>query len=194
MGEERNISEIILDLEKKVEDCLTIIQHQSFIYTTLIGRFDQLTEQLKVLSKPETPKKQMPTVTSDAQPPVKPKKIETAKVVKQAEPKAPVIVPEKITEPELKKSKTVFVRQQVVYENDNPVRLAKVAVVNSEGKKIGDTMTDNVGKWKMNLAPGKYHAVILRKALPEVKLPEINKQINFEVPDQQEPLVLETVK
>lgn len=194
MSEERNLSEIIIELEKKIDDCLKGIQNQSLINSTLIGRLDQLLAQLKAPVKVDPVKKQMPAVTSEVRPPGRPKKNEALKPVVAKSPEPEVVEMVKSPEPEVKKMKNVFVRQQVVYENDSPVRLAKVAVVNSEGKQIGDTMTDNVGKWKMNLAPGKYHAVILRKALPEIRLPEINKRINFEVPDQSEPLVLETVK
>jgi len=158
---ERKATDILLDLESKIDRLLLHIANMDNNYKIIISRLDQIknnsvlpslsgnvsnfSEKLPklndVLNKKSTEEIPEFINVSSEEAPVKHNKIRVSQVVKYA------------------KSKNI---------KQNNVVLASVKIYDSKGKEggtiVGENRTDQNGRWKIDLSPGEYFVHIVKPA------------------------------
>lgn len=96
--------------------------------------------------------------------------------------------------PELKnlQSRVIPVQQRVTYSDGKNIYMAAVSIIDNNGKLYKETKTNQTGKWMAPLPNGEYTVQISKSGTP-IK-PAINVKYTITVPNQDEPLELESRK
>jgi len=159
---ERKATDIILELEEKVNKLLSYVVNMDNNYKLIISRLDQLkSSQVSVALNPSA---KLPL-----------NDIENAKsqqVTKKPEEPVTFINVED-SEPKPIKNNKIKVSQAVKYPKDkgakqNNVILASVKIYDEKGVEggniVGENRTDQNGRWKIELSPGNYFVHIIKPA------------------------------
>lgn len=173
MTEPKKASEVILDIESKVNSLLDFFKNHDNNQKLIISRLDKIYKKIGLSES-------LPLLEEN---------------LKQEDNSFDFVeVKEKINPQDLKKSKKITVHQFVKYPKVNdkqlPVILAKVKIYPDPGIKedpsleeLCSVVTNSNGMWEVELFPGKYFAHILK---PKTNTkPQIDIYFDFEVsPDE----------
>lgn len=183
---ERKATDILLELEEKVEKLLSYVVNMDNNYKLIISRLDHLkTGNVSVASSAS--QKQEVNIPLEKQPVKKIEEPITFINVEDAEPKP-------------NKSSKVRVSQVVKYPKDkgtkqNNVILASVKIYDSKGVEggniVGDNRTDQNGRWKIDLAPGNYFVHIVKPASSQK--PKIDHYFPISIDGEKSSLDLEAI-
>lgn len=178
---EKKATDILLELEEKIDKLLSYVVNMDNNYKIIISRLDNL-------------KSVSPLVSSEA---VKKEK---------SEPIKETIIENKLNETfepqviENKKELKVRVSQVVKYPKDkgskqNNVVLASVKIYDSNGLDgkivVGENRTDQNGRWKIDLFPGKYFVHIVKPA--STQKPQIDHYFPILIGDDKSSLELDPI-
>lgn len=185
---ERKATDILLELEEKVNKLLSYVINMDNNYKILISRLDQLkTSQISVA---------VPVVESSL-------KKNDIKNVKQEikKPEEPItFINVEDSEPKPLSLNKVKVSQIVKYPKDkgtkqNNVILASVKVYDKNGAEGGNVVaenrTDQNGRWKIELSPGNYFVHIVKPASSQK--PKIDHYFPISIDDQKASVELDSI-
>lgn len=209
--DERKATDILLDLESKVDSLLAYYKVIDFNLKMILTKLqmqkiesNQNIELPKVSENvgtveafiPETKGKKAKTIKSTVPPPTQPP-IPSAATPAISSVSAPPeeVFPEQdegLKKAVVKSGKKVAVQQKIMYPNGKNMILAEIKITTSSGELIKTTRTDSSGKWKAVLVPGQYIVNIASRILQDQ--PKIEKSYAFEVPVQDEILELDPIK
>ena len=185
---DRTTTDIILDLEQKVENLSAEVKNMSFSIKLLLDRTNMILQNqnnIPVNLPPQETKKPEEVIF----PAVQSKKKQTKEVV----------VDKRKSEVSSKKPnyKEVNVSQKVVYPDGTPVILAEVKIFDSLGVDITKSLTGKdfirtvtSGKWNVAMTPGDYTVQIQKEA--NASKPAFAKTIEFNVSGIDGSLILES--
>jgi len=185
---ERTTTDIILDLEQKVENLSAEVKNMAFSIKLLLDRTNMILQnQNYVLLKSSTQETKKPEEIDF--PAVQPKKKQIKEIV---------IDKRKEDSPNKKQNyKEVNVSQKVVYPDGTPVILAEVKIFDSLGVDITKSLTGKdfirtvtSGKWNVAMTPGDYTVQIQKEA--NASKPAFAKTIEFNVSGIDGSLILES--
>lgn len=206
---ERKASEVLLDLEQRINNIETLLKLQEFQLRLVIDNFNKFFRQIEESKKP----KEQPTilgsqktseiVKTELADPIEQEsiidkknrlmKIEHVKV----EPNQKQDIAFKSKKPErlgdIDSNNTAFdnerkvpVHQKLILYDGTPMSGAKVLVKNENGDVIKTAETNQTGRWQAALSPGKYSINVSGKHNGQSL--ECNQ--TFEVPAMSSPLEL----
>jgi hypothetical protein len=183
---ERKATDILLDLEDKIDKLLLHIANVDNNYKIIISRLDQLKNNTSMALRPSYPPNNQP-VSIPPEP-----TIISAKEKKQSE------FPQVDNSAASSKPDKVRVSQVVKYpksknSKQNNVVLASVKIYDHKGLQggalVGENRTDQNGRWKIDLSPGDYFVHILKPA--STQKPQIDHYFPINVTDEKSVLELE---
>ena len=154
--EERKASDILLELEAKIDKLAGESVLTNFNLKLLLGRIDSLVN-IKTQSIIEAPKPEE-TVFFE----VPKESIQSKKISKSSE-------------------KDVVVKQTVRYPDGKPVILANVRILDLNNKELKSRKTLTSGSWDLLLKPGEYQLHIVKEAV--LGKPQIDRLTKLIVPD-----------
>lgn len=187
---ERTTTDIILDLEQKVENLHAEVKNMSFSIKLLLDRTNMILQNqnnITINLPPQEAKKQEEIIFPTVQP-------------KKKQPKE-VIFDKRKSEVSSKKPnyKEVNVSQKVVYPDGTPVILAGVRIFDSNKNDITKSLTGKdlvrtvpSGKWNVAMAPGDYIVQIQKEA--NASKPAFDQTVEFNVSGVEGSLILESLK
>jgi len=187
MGKERKATEVLLELEAKIDNALkymqTIDHNVKLLHNYIIGKtskpkpeIEESQNVIKAIPSDNEEKKTQgqPTVESFVQ-------VSGSNVKKPVKPNATDM-----------SSKKIMVYQKVVYDDAKYVILAKVEVFDESKNLASQTKTDMTGSWRAELRPGKYSAHILKGGTSN--RPVVDKRCEFVVEQSDKPIELEILR
>lgn len=194
MVEDRKATDVILGIEKKVDEILSYVKNIDFKYNLILGKLSEKTAPSPPSSVGEV------TFPSFAPAPAAPSPFKASpdlkeklrKAMEQAEDDALSDVPEVATQLEGKRRnlrqhgqtqmRQIPVEQRIVYADGKNVYMASVNISQIDGTLVTKTNTNQTGKWIAALPPGDYH-VKVTKAGTQVK-PKVELEYQVTVPNQ----------
>ena len=180
---ERKATDVLLDLEEKVDKLLSYIVNMDNNYKIILSRLDALKN-----------------ATSVALPSSSNKKMEENKIIKNSTAKEDDVVFVENSEPKPIAPNKIRVSQVVKYPKDKAAKqvnavLASVKVYDSRGKDSGfvvaENRTDQNGRWKIDLEPGEYFVHILKPA--STHKPQIDHYFPINIDGEKASLDLEPI-
>lgn len=203
---ERKATDVLIDVETKVNELLAYVKNIDLKMAILLDKLNSFTA--------ETPKKQVHVETPDVEfPPYQPsapspftstpdmkRKLQMALEQAQESELADEITAEVKQSGKRRnlrfhgesQSRQIPVQQRIVYSDGKNVYMANVEIFDSNNKLVNKTTTDQVGKWKIPLPPGKY-TISVSKAGTPLK-PKVELRYEETVPEQDSTVELETRK
>lgn len=158
--EKRKATDIILDLEQKVDNLTRYLTNVDLNIKLILNRLDGL--KTADLSNVEARPSQDPKPT-----PVPVEKQVTVESFAQVPGSSEKKIIKSVVAPKQKKN-TIY--QRVFYPDSGKAILVNVNIFDEQGSPAGQTKTDMSGKWKILLRPGKY-TVVLKKSGTQNKPP-----------------------
>lgn len=184
---ERKATDILLDLEEKVDKLLSYVTNMDNNYKIIISRLD------KIKSNPVS------VASTSASP--KPAIDETQKPKQLEKPENPIdFISVDAPEVKLTPANKVRVSQVIKYPKDKGVKqtnvvLASVKVYDSNGKDggaiVAENRTDQNGRWKIDLSPGQYFVHVLKPA--STQKPQIDHYFSITVDGQKSSIELDSL-
>lgn len=190
---ERKATDILLELEEKINKILQYVVVIDSSYKLILSRLDKINSLTSVANpKPQIiPSNEI--LTSSVQ------ITETSKV-EELLPSTTEQFSEFKEEPKSLKVDKVRVSQVIRYPKEKNMKnsnviLALVKVYDSAGqhggKILGETRTDQNGRWKLDLSPGQYFVHIVKPA--SAQKPQIDHYFDISVGDSKKTLELEPI-
>ena len=186
---ERTTTDIILDLEQKMENVSAEVKNMSFSIKLLLDRTNMILQsQSTILQKPPIQNSKQEEITFSA---VQPKKKQTKEIA----------LDKRKQDVSSKKPnyKEVNVSQKVVYPDGTPVILAGVRIFDANKNDITKSLTGKglvrtvtSGKWNIAIPPGDYIVQIQKEA--NASKPAFEQTIRFNVSGVDGSLILEASK
>lgn len=182
---ERKATDILLDLEEKLDKLLSYVVNMDNNYKIILSRIDNL--KSSTVSVASSSNNRPPAETKPALEPVK---NETEEELDNFIDVSNSSIPSKVLK--------VKVSQVVKYPKSkglkqNNVVLASVKIYDFNGREggniVGENRTDQNGRWKIDLSPGKYFVHILKPA--STQKPQIDHYFPISVDDDKMSLDLE---
>lgn len=167
---EKKSSEILLDLDNRIQNIEKQLKLQEFQLRIIIDNFNKL---FKILPT----EKALPLKITEVK--------EVAPITNQIEVQNNKIISNKDYNPE--KEKRTPITQVIKYKNGDPVGFATVLISNSNGSFTKKITTNTVGRWQAVLAPGKYVVSVFENTNP---LEIIQFTQTFEVSDNTQTIIL----
>jgi hypothetical protein len=216
MGKSRSVSEVVIDLEQKVDTLLAYYRNMDANIKLLLSRSRQNLVSEKVVSNlsnagqgakfpGKTPAK--PAAKSTPAPkPTKPNLPQTnifetlkarAGVTDDAEltTEHDELIEEAVHKGTRRGARTatkpsgkISVSQQVLNDEGGPVFLASVEILDMSGDLVKQTRTNTKGRWVAPLEPGQYAIHIVKRSQDK---PVIDLKFAVEIPESAKPLELD---
>lgn len=173
---ERKATDILLDLEGKIDKILAYVATIDLNYKLLLNRIG---------SFPQDP---LPTNTTNKAVLLQ----EENKINKQVQEQEVIFTDvdqdsvddksnKKRTSRATTDGKLVPVQQRIIYPDGSNVCVAKVEIKDTDNKIVKQMRTNNVGKWILSLQPGTYNVSIAK--MRSTNKPEVDINYNITVPD-----------
>lgn len=214
---ERKASEVLLELEKKVDQILQYLKNIDFNNKLILERLNKAPVEPAAAPKPVTspPQRKMPSVESVSspgktvlvsKPPVKPPaEYEFHEVDEEGNPQIQEELQPKTGRRDIrtpiKQGQKTQVQQKIIYPDGKNVILANVeiftTVLDARGKlektAVGKpTRTNSAGKWLAALDPGRYTIRIFKGATSNK--PVVEHVYEVEIPLSEAPIELEPLQ
>ena len=187
---EKKASELLLELEQKIDLILGYLKTSDLNYKLIIARLDKLASSIN-----------QPIATT----PVKPSMVPT---VPQLTPRIAVPEFQEVDENNLpiineelqpqsgrrdqrtpgQNKKKTQVQQKISYPDGKVVILANVEISDGAGQVVKQTRTNHAGKWSAALEPGKYLVKIYKP--PTSNKPVVEQKFVVDIPASDTPLEL----
>lgn len=204
MVEDRKATDVLLDLERKINEIHAYMKSMDFKYTLILDRLGKLAS----VSPSSVGEVVFPSVlptTANANSPFKASsdlKEKLKKAMEQAQDDELADVPEVATRMEGKRRnlrthgtaqlRQIPVEQRITYADGKTVYMASVSVSEMDGTFVTKTNTNQTGKWLAALPPGDYR-VKVTKAGTQVK-PKVEMDYQITIPNQDSRVELEQKK
>ncbi len=177
MSEERKASEILIELEGKINNILQLYQNMDNNIKLILAKLNSSEKRNKTETKFSPAVSSGPTLISTLPPePPKPSLEEELPDFPEALPKV---------------MKAVLVQQRLNYNDQSPITLATYEIFDENHKSIRKSRTNSVGKWNATLAPGSYTIKITKN--PSGIKPAINQEYKITIPQSSSPIELSQV-
>jgi hypothetical protein len=163
---ERKATDILLDIEKKIDEVLSIQKNQEFVLKTVLARINNSSVSV---APPSFEQKQIPGIKPGI------------KLNIQSEE------PEKFNG---LKTNNISVEQQIQYPDGKPIAVAKIEIfkkVGNDTELVKSTRTNPVGKWMANLSAGDYTISLMKQATGQRSL--VNVNFDIIVPDKPDGII-----
>ncbi len=189
--EDRKISDVILELEAKVQKLVGVCQNMENNTKIILDKLNKLSAPQKTIVKTKEivqpavgGPKSIVAVPAPPPLPVDPSNpelsVETVQKGKRRDLRQPV---------DPSQNKKVTVSQQIVLPNGEGVYLASVEIMDSTGNRIKQTRTNDKGRWAAPLEAGEYSVHILKRPTDTMKLP-IDLKYKIMIPESTKPMEL----
>jgi len=180
--EERKATDILLDLESKVDSLTNLMRSYDL-------NLKILSNKINLLLNPEQPKEiksqNKPSVNAivispeDNRVPVETSPIGERRTSRPTIPSAPKIIKQEVKDPEIsfsidddstkipvkKEITAIPIKQTLLDKNSKPMFMASVEIFDQHANKIGKTRTGANGVWSFALSPGSYKIVTAHKSV-----------------------------
>lgn len=200
MTEEVKASDILLELQKDIQDILAYVKNIDFKYSVVLDKLSRLEASSvaappspasfvapkrpsqPVVQQPLTPQIQKSESNFSTPPGLKEKlQAALARAADERKELAPKEVEKPIQQATPNTSKQVPVQERITYADGKPVYLAQVDIFDQKGNSIKQLKTNQSGKWMTPLPPGDYK-VRVTKAKNSVRM-EVDNTYYILVPD-----------
>ena len=162
---ERKATDILLDIERKVDEMVLVQKNQEFVLKTILARINNSVS----VAPPALEQKQIPGIKPGIKlnmPPVETEKFSGLK------------------------ENNISVEQLVQYPDGKPIAVAKIEIFKKNGNDtelVKSTRTNPVGKWMANLSAGEYTISLMKQATGQRSL--VNVNFDVVVPDKPEGII-----
>jgi hypothetical protein len=185
---EKKASEILLELEQKIDLMLGYLKTSDLNYKLIIARLDKLASLIN-----QTPSVSLPqTKILENKLIAKPAVVEFQEVDENNS----LIINEEL-QPQVGRRdlrtqgqsiKKIQVQQKITYSDGKVVILANVEIFDSSNNLVKKTRTNSAGKWIANLDPGPYLIKIYKP--PTSNKPVVERQYEVQIPISDVPVEL----
>lgn len=157
--EERKASDVLLEIETKVDLLLQYYKLVDFNLKVLINRINELGKKDAVVALDNPIEVKIPK-----------KDILNPEIIPAGEDFPPAII---------SVDSEIPVMQKLLYNTNAPIRLCNVEIFDNKGNKLKKIRTSHIGKWNSSLFPGDYKIKITRAALD--KYPQVDDTYDITV-------------
>lgn len=181
---EKKASEILLELEQKVDLILGYLKTSDLNYKLIIARLDKLTSLVNqnTFTQPATISK---TNILDNKLIPKPAVVEFHEMDEENNPVINEELQPQAGRRDLRtqgqNKKKTQVQQKISYPDGKVVILANIEIFDNNKKLVKQTRTNSAGKWNASLSAGKYFIKIYKA--PTSNKPLISKEYEVDIPE-----------
>jgi hypothetical protein len=177
MNKKRMASDVLIEIESKLDNILGYIRNIDFNNKLIIQRISKL-EGGKVPVEVGSKVQKRTASTPSVQPSVS--------------PVGGIVSDNSDSENDQKNSAQKYlVQQKITYSDDKNVILVNIHIFDSDNNLIQKTRTSSSGKWSVGLGEGKYKVVLNKPG--STKRPALSKEFFINVSSDAHPLVLDQI-
>ena len=151
MSEERKASDILLDLEKKIDTILAYIKNIDFNYKLLLSKLNQKDSASTEIEKNSSPESEIEFKNVDEE-----EQIEVDRNPDHSKKRGVKTVSATALFAAKLQGKKIPVQQQILNSKGDKLFFANVEVMDMSNNILLKTRTNQAGKWLVNLTPGDY--------------------------------------